>query len=41
VNVTPEELDQFKAAALAEGRSISNLCRQLIQTYLAERQRRS
>lgn len=41
VNLTPEELVQFQAVAEAEGRSVSNLCRQLIQAFLAQRDRSS
>jgi hypothetical protein len=37
VNLTPEELAQFQAVADAEGRSVSNLCHQLIQAFLAQR----
>jgi hypothetical protein len=37
VNITPQELACFKAEAKAEGRSVSNLCYQLIQAYLAQR----
>lgn len=39
VNLTPEELAQFQAFADAEGRSVSNLCHQLIQAFLAQRNR--
>jgi hypothetical protein len=39
VNLTPEELAQFQAVADAEGRSVSNLCHQLIQAFLAQRNR--
>lgn len=37
VNLTPQELAQFQAVADAEGRSMSNLCHQLIQAFLAQR----
>lgn len=37
VNITPQELQGFKAIADAEGRSLSNLCRQLIQAFLVQR----
>ena len=37
VSLTPEELAQFQAVADAEGRSVSNLCHQLIQAFLAQR----
>ena len=39
VNLTPEELAQVQAVADAEGRSVSNLCHQLIQAFLAQRKR--
>lgn len=39
VNLTPEELVRFQAVAEAEGRSVSNLCRQLIQAFLAQQER--
>lgn len=39
VNITPQELASFQAEAKAEGRSVSNLCYQLIQAYLAQRNR--
>lgn len=41
VNLTLHELATFKAAAEAEGRSASNLCYQLIQAYLEQRDRSS
>lgn len=41
VNLTPNELAEFQALAVAEGRSMSNLCHQLIQAFLAQRQRSS
>jgi hypothetical protein len=41
VNLTPNELAEFQAVAVAEGRSMSNLCHQLIQAFLAQRQRSS
>ena len=41
VNLTREELVLFQAVAEAEGRSASNLCRQLIQAFLAQQQRSS
>lgn len=37
VNLTPDELARFQAVADAEGRSVSNLCHQLIQAFLAQR----
>jgi len=37
VNLTPMEMATFKAAADAEGRSVSNLCYQLIQAYRVQR----
>ena len=37
VSLTPEELAQFQAVADAEGRSVSNMCHQLIQAFLAQR----
>ena len=37
VNLTPQELALFQAVADAEGRSMSNLCHQLIQAFLAQR----
>lgn len=37
VNLTPQELAQLQAVADAEGRSMSNLCHQLIQAFLAQR----
>ena len=39
VNLTPEELAQVQAFADAEGRSVSNFCHQLIQAFLAQRNR--
>ena len=41
VNLTLHELVTFKAAAESEGRSLSNLCYQLIQAYLEQRDRSS
>lgn len=41
VNLTLHELVTFKAAAESEGRSVSNLCYQLIQAYLEQRDRSS
>lgn len=37
VNLTPQELAQLQAVADAEGRNMSNLCHQLIQAFLAQR----
>lgn len=37
VNLTPQELARFQEVANAEGRSVSNLCYQLIQAFLAQR----
>jgi hypothetical protein len=34
VSLTEDELVQFQAIAVAQGRSMSNLCYQLIQAYL-------
>jgi hypothetical protein len=41
VNLTQEEMIQLKAIAFSEGRSMSNLCQKLIQTYLNNRNRSS
>ena len=40
-NLTLHELATFRAAGEAEGRSVSNLCYQLIQAYLEQRDRSS
>jgi hypothetical protein len=40
MNVTPELEAQLRRWASEEGRSVSNLCQQLIEASLVQRQRR-